>query len=257
MGRELSPARADDFVKAPVGRWAAAGSTVVWCRSPSLSGACAWGRPTVADARAALALFEILGAGPLAPRFDCVLDGHGLDGIDDDALRVLAEWTRARQRELARRVRLQINIPPVRGAIAWGALTAGPTARVEAEPRAAYALVPGGAPLADELTAIVAAVRGPARALRELLRARAGDLTVDDAARALGTATRSLQRALRDEGTTFRDEQTRVRFAIAGELLAGSKLKVVEIAARLGLTESGLEALIRSRSGMKIGRAHV
>lgn len=255
MGRDLSHARGDDFVRAPVGRWATAGSTVVWCLSPSLSGACAWGRPSAADCRAALALFDILGDARLAPRFDCVLDGHGLDGLDEDALRVLAEWTRARQKELARRVRLQVGIPPAgaAAAIPWATLGGAQTTRVEQEPRAAYALVPEGAPLADQLAAIVAGLRGVApavRALRELLRVRDGDITVEAAARALGTATRSLQRTLRENGTTFRGEQTAARFAIASELLLTTKHKVAEIAARVGLSESGLEALVRARSGM-------
>jgi AraC-like DNA-binding protein len=56
----------------------------------------------------------------------------------------------------------------------------------------------------------------------------------DEAARHLHLHRRTLNRRLKDAGTTFRQVLDHVRFELAREMLSGTRLHVAEIAARLG-----------------------
>ena len=57
-------------------------------------------------------------------------------------------------------------------------------------------------------------------------------------ARKLAMSGRSLQRRLADHGTSFRELLQRIRFELAEEYLAGSDLRVSEIAGLLGYSEA-------------------
>jgi AraC-like DNA-binding protein len=56
----------------------------------------------------------------------------------------------------------------------------------------------------------------------------------DDAARRLHLHRRTLNRRLKDAGTTFRQMLDEVRFELAREMLSDTSLHITEIAARLG-----------------------
>jgi AraC-like DNA-binding protein len=56
----------------------------------------------------------------------------------------------------------------------------------------------------------------------------------DDAARHLQLHRRTLNRRLREAGTTFRQVLDQVRFELAQEMLADTRFPIAEIAARLG-----------------------
>lgn len=64
--------------------------------------------------------------------------------------------------------------------------------------------------------------------------ALAGAVSLDIAARRLGTSPRTLQRQLNRRGTSFWALVEQSRFEIAGALLGETDLKVQEIAARIG-----------------------
>lgn len=64
--------------------------------------------------------------------------------------------------------------------------------------------------------------------------ALAGAVSLDIAARRLGTSPRTLQRRLNRRGTNFWALVEQSRFEIAGALLGETDLKVQEIAARIG-----------------------
>jgi AraC-like DNA-binding protein len=107
----------------------------------------------------------------------------------------------------------------------------------------------GGDGLYEELRAIVEDVRGlgpQLQALRQTLRAHAGDLSIAQVSRRIGVSPRSLQRLLAAEGTSFRDEQREARFAAACDLLLTTEQKVGVIASRLGITERALAAMFRA-----------
>jgi AraC-like DNA-binding protein len=122
------------------------------------------------------------------------------------------------------------------------------------EAREAFALLlpDGGEALQAEIAALVAAERGVAPlvlALRRELAAAHGSLDLAAAARRLGLSPRSLQRALAQEGASFRTEQADARFRAAEELLRGDD-QLAAVAARVGLSEDGLALLVRARTGL-------
>jgi AraC-like DNA-binding protein len=72
--------------------------------------------------------------------------------------------------------------------------------------------------------------------VRDLLRA-GSDPGITHTARKLGLSTRSLQRALTNEGTSYLEISTRARRAIAERLLARGELAISEIAYALGFRD--------------------
>lgn len=244
------------FVRAPVGRWVSAGTSVIWCHSLTLTGSVAWGRPVEADTRAVVRAMD--GFVRLAPRFDALHDASAIERLDPSSVRVLVEWVRANFEELSRRQRRRFGVIPegMHGLVMAGIGPAlggpGKVELVRSAREGLRELLPdGGDALCDEIDAIVAEVRRTppvVAALRVLLVARCGMLELDDAARALGVSRRSLQRALAGISRSFRAEQSAIRFQIADEMF-GEDAKVSAIAARLGLTEAGLALLVRAHTG--------
>jgi AraC-like DNA-binding protein len=85
-------------------------------------------------------------------------------------------------------------------------------------------------------------------AIRELLAEGAAQVQV--AAR-LGVSTRSLQRSLAAEGLTFRDLQAQVRSAEAARWLGDPRLRVQDVASRLGFYElASFSRAFRAWTGM-------
>lgn len=69
--------------------------------------------------------------------------------------------------------------------------------------------------------------------------ALAGTVSLETAARQLGTSPRTLQRSLTKSGISFWALVKQSRFEIAGALLRDTDLKVQEIATRLGYSSPG------------------
>jgi AraC-like DNA-binding protein len=69
--------------------------------------------------------------------------------------------------------------------------------------------------------------------------ALAGTVSLETAAKLLGTSPRTLQRRVTEEGISFWALVEQSRFEIAGALLRETDLKVQEIATRLGYNSSG------------------
>jgi AraC-like DNA-binding protein len=256
---ERSPA-VDHFLRNPIGRWVVSSSTsVVFCAAPNLAGGVIWGRPTREEAEAVLRGFDGVFHPSLASQIDIVLNGRDIEGVDPDALRLLLEWLLERRARLASRVRLQFGVI---GDGLVGVTLAGilPVLgqhhefRVVRDAREAFrALSPAGDALCDEIDAIVALARGAPRELRELrdfLRAHATEATLDIAARALAVSERTLQRVLKDHGTTFTNELRDARFTVAYERLIHSDEKMISVAGRVGLSENALTQLVREKTGV-------
>lgn len=99
-----------------------------------------------------------------------------------------------------------------------------------------------GAMLETHAAAVVASL--PKRGLPDAVRAAAGDLlrddvepTIDRIARTLGMSGRSLQRRLRDHGTTLRAELDAERQAQARVLLIDVDVAIAEVAFLLGFSD--------------------
>jgi AraC-like DNA-binding protein len=195
----------------------------------------------------------------MGPSIDLLLDGSGMEGLDVSSLLVFTDWTRDRLDELRRRVHRQVGVisPGVIAFMLAGIMPivgAGWPLTVLTDRREALRrLLPdGGDALCDELTALAQELSGVAPVvmqLRRLLAERQGQMTLSEAARAMGLSSRSLQRALGAGGSTYREEQQQVHFRRAEELLAGDE-KIGSIASRLGLSDRALTALVRARSGL-------
>jgi AraC-like DNA-binding protein len=104
-----------------------------------------------------------------------------------------------------------------------------------------------------ELEALFAEASGTPpmlRRLRERLDAAPGALSLPDAARALGSTERSLQRGLKSCGTTFQAEQGRAQVRAAQRLLRESDASIAEVAADVGCGSlSHFSALFRRIAG--------
>lgn len=79
----------------------------------------------------------------------------------------------------------------------------------------------------------------------------AGSVSLEAAAQALDLSTRSLQRALRQDGTDFRSLATVVRTCRAGELLRSTDASITAIAAELGYsTPANFARAFRKATGL-------
>src|SRR5262249_46356188 len=150
----------------------------------------------------------------LAPPYDIVTDGRLLSAVDADGFAVLDEFLMRALPLYATRVRRHavLHAAGLPGAVLAGFLARlGPRHRWRAftEAAPAFAWLEAAPAAAREVQALVEAAQGSepvVRALRGWLVAHVGAATVTAAARGVGCSGRTLQRALRDAGTSFRAE---------------------------------------------------
>lgn len=244
------------FVADPVGRHRVAGTSLLWCVSPSLGGVTTWGAPDLPATREVLQAFAALVSPRMTEPVTLVLDGRRIERIDPDSLSALLAWLAEHQVGLRRRILRQVGVIPrgLTGLTLAGILPSlGETHpfRVVDTAEAAHRLIDSPPGLVGQIEVLVdaaASTSGPLRALRELLR-RDLALSLPVAARALGVSARSLQRSLGADDTSFQRELRDARFAAACTLLEGSDEKVSLVARRVGVTEDALVQLFRERAG--------
>ena len=248
---------ADVFLTLPVGRYTVSNSCIVWCASRSLCGLAFWGRPLADEL---LKIASIVEAYPdqMAPTFDVIVDGRQVEALDGEALSVQMAWLWRHGAALLQHAniwsivaegtavaRLAQLMPDLGGKFAF---------RVTTDAPAAFRAVRGedGAALSLEIDAIAATARGLPRELHRVraLLARRMDATIDDAARELGLSTRSLQRSLSNQQTSFQKELVAIRLATACELLLTTDLKIAAIGARLCISERAVALLFRAKTGL-------
>lgn len=249
------------FVADPVDHYVIAGKTVVWCKSPKLGGGLAWGRANADETRETTRAFEGLFGPKLDAMVDVVLDARFIEAVDPEALAALVKWLADQREAITKRVRMQIGVIPdgILGVTLAGILPAiGKRFHpVEIERDALTALrmlttEDEAREVSETLEAALAEAMGTSstlRRLRALARERCKDLVLEDAARALGLSTRTLQRTLRAEKSSFQDELKAARLERAKELVETTDEKVVTIAARIGVSETTLTELFRDRFG--------
>jgi AraC-like DNA-binding protein len=248
-----------DFMRRPVGAGVLVETNFVWCATPSLGGSTGWGSPSGEQVDRVMRVVDAIFHPTIGPHLDVLLDGYLLEEVHPSVAMVIFEWTRANLDALKQRVRRQVGVPPpgLAGMLLSGMLPIlGHPYRYQivATPREAYRILGGddGEALHDEIAAHVARYSGTpplVGELRNLLRARKGKLTVEQAGRQLGRSPRTLQRELESARTSFREEQARARLAAVEEALAGSEDKIAAIAAGIGLSAAGLTRLVRERMG--------
>ena len=79
---------------------------------------------------------------------------------------------------------------------------------------------------------------GPLAQLREYLSGALADAKLDGAARSLGVTERTLQRRLKEAGTSFQDEVTVARVRAAETLMLETNRKLSDIAHAVGCASS-------------------
>jgi AraC-like DNA-binding protein len=245
-----------------VRHYAPADNVLVWRTRPDLCGLVLWGRPTLAELGRLLAAFDVGARDGAAGPCDLLLDASRLDGLDLDLYEKLERLAASRAGDIRRRVRRQavVRSPGLLGAAVSGfcaAIGLELSCRVftglapalswldEPRPEALSARLDGlvaevvsGSPLVDRLRAFLAA-RGRPLA------------TIEQASRALGVSTRSLQRHLHELGTSFRRETHRSRLELSKGLLLDGELKIAAVAHRVGFsTEANFIASFRRKMGV-------
>jgi AraC-like DNA-binding protein len=197
------------FARQPVERYVAGRSWVHFCVHAELFGVVLFGRPDRGDTDALVESLHAELQDGVAPHRSLV-DARRLDGIDPAAFESLQRYVRDRHRELARQVTSLALVRPhgVAGAVVagfYGVLDPPYPFMVFEEPAAALAWLDEEPAIAGALATIVDAVvhEDPiVGKLRALLAARL-DAPIDIASQTLGTSARTLQRRLRDAGTSY------------------------------------------------------
>ena len=221
----------------------------------TLYGVVVWGRPNVDEARAIVRARapELANGGT----HQLVLDYRLVEVIDPDAFGCLAEWVganRARLGEVTTRAALILPADRFAASIVAGFYTVVespyPSKLCTTVEEAETWL---GVPTVQPVTAVhdaSAAGRPVTSALSQLLD-RTPTLGMDDAGRALGLARRTLQRRLRDEGTSFLTESRRARVRRAKFLLLSTDSKIAAIADSIGCaTAQHFSELFRAETGV-------
>jgi AraC-like DNA-binding protein len=252
--KPLLETTAEGLQRAPWGRYAAVGPSIVWCASNMLAGACMWGCAGPDETRAAIRVLDAYER-VMAPSFTLILDARAVDGVNPDSLQLITTWMWDHRAALLERIRIWSLIrPDPAGFLLAGLLPAianNQALQVDTDAEAVFErlLGPDGRAMAAQLDDVANRLRGVPRELllvRELLAARL-DATIEDAARTLHASPRSVQRVLAKHGTSFHAEQLTARFQAARELLRTTDLKVAAIAARIGISERALAQLFRSK----------
>lgn len=208
------------------------------------SGTIVWGEPSAEDVGEWTACADLRISAACAPHAT-LFDAYRVERLSPSAFGALAKYGSTNLSGLAARITRLAVVH--RGGFA-GAVAAGFTRLVhlpfpnEMFRDAAEALswlgCQADAPLLEEL----GRARSEARAVVPVVRDLATFLqrhpaaTPSEAARALALSTRSLQRRLHEQHTTFRRELDGARVRLAQRLLEDSEATVTEVALKVGLT---------------------
>ncbi len=229
----------DAFAEAPFGAALVGRTWVHFAADAGLWGVVLFGAPDEADAAA---LVRSLALELEHPPHASIVDASRLERADGAAFSALARYVKEQRDALAKRVTRLALVRP--SGVVEGAVVAGfypvsgapyPVEQFEA-PGPALAWVGAAGSVGLALAELVEAAKGePALlgALRAFVRRRL-DADEDDASRALGVSTRTLQRRLREHGTTFQTELGRARIAEAQRRLRETDAPITNIALDVG-----------------------
>jgi AraC-like DNA-binding protein len=233
-----------EFLRDPLDHFIAGRTFVVWARAPRLIGASYFGRLDPEDHGPLLQLFDLYRHSALEAPYEVVIDGSQLAAIDMPGFCLLSQYL-SRWSDIAPRIqRFAFVQPPSTTGLAHIAAaglfhqTIAPTVSSRfVESRAqAFEWLRVSPDVAASVEAVLHGNHEP-ELLRDLRRHLADDLhgaTLERAARALGTSTRSLQRRLSELQTSFRAQLDSVRIGAAKTLLLESELKIEAIASEVG-----------------------
>lgn len=250
----------DAYLRDPLGRYLTGEGFLHWYASADLCGFILWGCPGETQVRRLVEVLDVE-LPPAAPHVSLV-DASRLEATDPSAFTVLVRYMQEHEARFGQSVQRQALVRPegVVGAIVGGfySLLTGAYANrafKEAPDALTWLGVPEAtaAPLLGRLGELVAEATGQSPLLRELhqvLRGRLVEANLGDVSRVMGMSERTLQRRLKEAGTSFQAELNAVQVRTAQALLRETDMKLTAVAVEVGCASlQHFSSLFRKRVG--------
>jgi AraC-like DNA-binding protein len=234
----MEPTTPEELRRAPVGRFVVGPGCVVFCARSTLWGIVVWGSATAQAVRTILPVLEReLDWEP----HSALLDARRLERVEPDAFAAAGEFVTTHGARLGDRLRRVALVRPagMAGAVVAGFFDVvpapyevgvfdelGPALELLGHPECAREI--------DELHQRVTGTTPVVTAVQAFLASNLVGPELPDAARALGLAERSLQRRLREAGTTFREQLAEARLRAAERMLLDTDAPLTAIAIDVG-----------------------
>ena len=251
-----------DLMADPIGRYFAGRSFLAWVQTPKRLGVTHVGPLDPADYPAISDLFGLHLSPTLTPRFDILFEVTPGVLLDRGSFHVIEQFLSAAIDSIVPRTERFAAIKPsgLAGAAFSGVFHDWLVPRFEQRARLfgdrdqalEWLEVGADSDARIELDAVIEAFTHTTPLLRRTRDVLAGDLheSLAGVAAKLGTSARTLQRQLKAQGTTFRDELTRARVRVAETLLLETDDKIEAIALELGFTSvASFTAMFRTAVG--------
>ena len=231
--------------EAPAGGYMSGESWIHWCHSEELFGFLLWGRPGDAEIAQLVRSLKVELAPHVGPHRSLV-DVRFLSGVDAGAFELLNQYVRDHYQELSKQVTKLALVRP--DGFAGAAVAGFFEVRQVPYPVEIFSDLESavewlmGAPnlgLVQELGELRTAALGVdplVQRLRVLIVENLQDLTVEAAASALRVSHRTLQRRLKEAGTTFKGEVTLVRIREAQRRMLDSDAALTAVALDVGFS---------------------
>jgi AraC-like DNA-binding protein len=245
MGAVQRAASNEAFFASPHGRYLAAAGVVYWCHGPSFWGVSLSGTFAFASVAQLIAWIEEEHRQAVAP-YATLVDLRHIRAVDADAFALFEDWYRAARVRQASRVTRAVIVRPSKGlaatAIAGMPSVLGPIVPCLIVTDLAEGLsslelddVPR---ISETLDAMMSEAGNVPAVLLELRAAleRSPSTEVAALGRELGCSVRTLQRRLREQGTSFEAERNRARVARAQQYLSRNDDKLAAVALEAGFS---------------------
>jgi AraC-like DNA-binding protein len=233
----------DAFLRQPAGAWLLGRGWFYACFDESFFAQVYWGRPERADIEQLTRAWQVELREEAQPH-EQLIDASELQGVEFELLEVIGRALMEQSAAVAKKVRRLAVVCNSGLAEAlmngfFGTGAAPSSSQVFTDRRLALEWL-GRERLADPLTALRAESRGegPLVQLRAYLSGALIDATLDRAARSLGVTERTLQRRLKEVGTSFQDEVTEARVRAAEAMMRSTSRKLSDIAHAVGCASS-------------------
>jgi len=224
---------------------AATASVIVWAQTPQRVGLIHTGPFEPTDRAALEGMFEVSDAPHTAARPEVLHDVSAIGELDPEAFAFLEQFVASNADRLPRRVKRLAVVRPagIAGAAVTGVFHQWIAPRVEARLCTtrieAYEYLDIPEAERAEIDAVTPVHGSPVlRAFREALLRDVRAATLARAAASVSISSRSLQRLLAANGTTFRRELARARIRIAEGILLDRADKLEAVARELGFSSA-------------------
>jgi AraC-like DNA-binding protein len=234
----------DDYLRDPIGRYLVGDGFLHWYAEVDLCGFIAWHRPDEPFTRRLIEVLDVERT-PNAPHRSLV-DLRRLESPDPSAFGLFVTYMRQREADFATSVQRQALVRPegLIGAVVGGfysLLSPRYPSKVFTESGEALTWLgvqeAKAATLQAELNQLVMEATGQSPLLLQLhrvLRPRLLEASLAETAREMGMSERTLQRRLKEAGTSFQAELNAVQVRTAQQLLLETDMKLTAVAVEVG-----------------------